>query len=68
MRKRISVRTSPDGKKVAFVRDNNLCVRDVETGTVTQLTTDGTIGNYYSSYIYWSPDSRKFAVNKIPPV
>lgn len=59
--------TSPDGRKVAFVRDNNLCVRDVETGVETQLTTDGTIGNYYSSYIYWSPDSRKFAVNKIRP-
>lgn len=58
---------SPDGKKVAFVRDNNLCVRDVESGKVTQLTTDGTIGNYYSSYIYWAPDSRKFAVNKIRP-
>lgn len=59
---------SPDGKKVAFVRDNNLCVRDVATGQVAQLTTDGTIGNYYSSYIYWAPDSKKFAVNKIRPV
>ncbi len=59
---------SPDGTKVAFVRDHNLCVRDVATGQVTQLTTDGTIGNYYSSYIYWSPDSKKFAVNKIRPV
>ncbi len=60
--------TSPDGKKVAFVRDNNLCVRDVATGQVVQLTTDGTLANYYSSYIYWSPDSKKFAVNKIRPV
>ncbi|MDE7345582.1 MAG: S9 family peptidase [Muribaculaceae bacterium] len=60
--------TSPDGSKVAFVRDHNLCVRDLKTGVVTQLTTDGTIGNYYSSYIYWAPDSRKFAVNKIKPV
>ncbi|MDE5996689.1 MAG: S9 family peptidase [Muribaculaceae bacterium] len=60
--------TSPDGKKVAFVRDNNLCVRDVATGQVVQLTTDGTLANYYSTYIYWSPDSKKFAVNKIRPV
>ncbi|MDE5814583.1 MAG: DPP IV N-terminal domain-containing protein, partial [Muribaculaceae bacterium] len=59
---------SPDGTKVAFVRDNNLYVRDAESGEVKQMTTDGTIGNYYSSYIYWSPDSRKFAVNKIKPV
>ncbi|MDE6522201.1 MAG: S9 family peptidase [Muribaculaceae bacterium] len=59
---------SPDGSKVAFIRDNNLFLRDVATGQVSQLTTDGTIGNYYSSYIYWSPDSKKFAVNKIRPV
>ncbi len=59
---------SPDGKKIAFVRDNNLWVRDGETGVETQLTKDGTIGNYYSSYIYWSPDSRKIAANKIRPV
>lgn len=59
--------TSPDGKKTAFVRDNNLWVRDIESGKETQLTTDGTLGNYYSSYIYWSPDSRKLAANKIRP-
>lgn len=59
---------SPDGKKSAFVRDNNLWVKDNETGKETQFTKDGTIGNYYSSYIYWSPDSKKFAVNKIRPV
>lgn len=59
---------SPDGSKLAFVRDNNLCVTDLATGVTAQLTTDGTLGNYYSSYIYWSPDSKKFAVNKIRPV
>ena len=40
---------SPDGKKTAFVRDNDLWVRDAETGRETRLNTDGTIGNYYSS-------------------
>lgn len=59
---------SPDGKRVAFVRDHNLCVKEIETGKTIQLTTDGTLGNYYSSYIYWSPDSKKIAVNKIKPV
>lgn len=59
---------SPDGTKMAFVRDNNLCVKDIASGKTTQLTTDGTLANYYSSYIYWSPDSKKFAVNKIRPV
>lgn len=59
---------SPDGAKEAFVRDNNLYVKDLRSGTVTQLTTDGTLSNYYSSYIYWAPDSKKFAVNKIRPI
>lgn len=59
---------SPDGSKTAFVRDNNLCVTDNSTGKTVQLTTDGTLANYYSSWIYWSPDSKKFAVNKIRPV
>jgi len=36
-----SMATSPDGKRVAFVRDYNLWVRDVATGKETQLTTDG---------------------------
>ena len=33
----------------------------------TALSNDGTLGNYYSSWIYWSPDSKKVAVNKIRP-
>ncbi len=32
---------SPDGKKVAFIRDCNLWVRDMATGKETQLTKDG---------------------------
>src|SRR5579884_3855891 len=32
---------SPDGRWAAFVRDHNLYLRDVSTGTVSQLTTDG---------------------------
>ena len=32
---------SPDGKRAAFIRDYNLWVRDIATGTDTQLTTDG---------------------------
>lgn len=59
---------SPDGKYSAFVRDNNLWVKDNATRKERQLTKDGTIANYYSSYIYWSPDSKKVALNKIKPV
>src|SRR5262245_27587543 len=32
---------SPDGKKAALIRNNNLWVRDVATGQEKQLTTDG---------------------------
>src|SRR4051794_28581117 len=32
---------SPDGKKAAFIKDDNLWVRNIATNQVTQLTTDG---------------------------
>ena len=34
-------RPSPDGRWIAFARDENLWVRDAATGEETQLTTDG---------------------------
>lgn len=58
---------SPDGNSAAFVRDNNVWVRDLSTHAERQLTTDGTIGNYYSSWIHWSPDGSKIALNRIRP-
>jgi len=32
---------SPDGSKIAYAKDNNLYVKNLETGKVMQLTTDG---------------------------
>jgi dipeptidyl-peptidase-4 len=64
---------SPDGKWVAYVRGDNLCVADVATRTERQLTTDGggDIRNGKASWVYfeevydrrwdafwWSPDSQ----------
>ena len=61
---------SPDGKKVVFVRDYNVWIRDQETGKEQALTTDGTADNCYASspnpYTYtagtvqalWSPNSK----------
>lgn len=64
--------TSPDGTLAAFIRDYNLWVRDVVTGTDKQLTTDGVKDYGYatdnagwirsdSPVLEWSPDSRKIA-------
>ena len=63
---------SPDGKKVVFIRDWNLWMRNLETNKETQLTTDGTENFGYATdnagwrksdrpVVLWSPDSRKIA-------
>jgi dipeptidyl-peptidase-4 len=46
---------SPGGKKVAFTREHNLFVVNVETGVETQLTFDGSeiIYNGWASWVYW---------------
>jgi len=65
---------SPDGFKVAYVRFNNIYVQDIDTGVVTQLTTDGSekVINGTSDWVYeeefsvrdafrWSPDGKRIA-------
>ena len=68
---------SPDGKKVAFVRNFNLFVVDIATQAETALTTDGNAKLFngkldwvYQEEVYgrgdfksywWSPDSSKLA-------
>lgn len=66
---------SPDGTRIAFVRDNNLFVTETATLQETQITTDGqrnAIINGSTDWVYeeelsfaqafyWSPDSRKIA-------
>ncbi|MCM1504481.1 MAG: S9 family peptidase [Muribaculum sp.] len=58
---------SPDRSKSAYVKDNNIYVYNWATGKERQLSYDGTLGNYYSSYLSWSPDSKKIATCKIRP-
>ena len=60
--------SSPDGKYVAFIKNDNVYVRETATGKEKQLSLDGTLSNYYSSYIQWSPDSRYVAACRIRPV
>jgi len=63
---------SPDGKYVAFIKDWNLWLREVETGEEKALTTDGIENFGYATdnagwkhsnraILSWSPDSKKIA-------
>lgn len=65
---------SPDGRHIAFLRDNNVWIKDLAAsgsgayvpsgspvrGVERQLSFDGT-EQYAYAEIYWSPDSRKIA-------
>ncbi len=66
---------SPDGTKIAFVRDNNIYVVDIITGKEKQITNDGKVNAMingatdwvyeeefgFSRAFFWSPDSKKIA-------
>jgi len=65
---------SPDGRRVGYVRENNLYVENLADGNITQLTTDGsrTLINGTSDWVNeeelelrdcwrWSPDSKSIA-------
>ena len=65
---------SPDGRRVAYVREHNLYVEDASGGQVTQLTSDGspTVVNGTFDWVYeeelslrngfrWSPDGARIA-------
>ena len=69
---------SPDATKVAFMRDNNLFIKDLETGEEKQFTSDGLYNHIingapdwvyeeefsFSQGFYWSHDSKKIAFMK----
>jgi len=66
---------SPDGKFAAFIRNNNLWIREIATQKEIQLTTDGEKNFGYATdnagwkhsdnpIIRWSPDSKKIATFK----
>ncbi len=56
---------SPDKMWTAFIRNDNVYIRKNKNNKEYQLSYDGAPGEFYSSYISWSPDSKKLAVNKI---
>jgi len=59
--------TSPDGKKRAYISEGNLWVTDLASGKSTRLSDDGSPYEYYSSNIYWSPDSKMIVCCKYRP-
>lgn len=66
---------SPDGKKVAYMRDNDLYWKDMDSGKETRITTDGKVNhvlNGHTDWVYeeefsftkafvWSPDNKHIA-------
>lgn len=57
---------SPDGKWVAYIKEFNLYVSSSDsTSEPHQLSNDGLPGDYYSPYLYWSPDSKKITAYKV---
>ncbi len=63
---------SPDGRQVAFIRNDNVWVRDMASGAESPLTTDGVKDFSYATdnagwhhsdraIVSWSPDSRRIA-------
>ncbi len=59
---------SPDSSLVAFIRNDNVWISKPDGSEARALSTEGTISHYFSSYIFWSPDSRYVAVNRIRPI
>lgn len=62
---------SPDGKQVAYIEGYNVVVAPYTPDYANKkhvLTQDGTIANYYSNQIQWSPDGRYLFVCKRKPV
>jgi dipeptidyl-peptidase-4 len=69
---------SPDGERLAFVRDNNIFIKNLKFGTESQVTTDGKkneIINGIPDWVYeeefsynkafaWSPDSKFLAYTR----
>ena len=69
---------SPDSKNIAFIRKNNMFIKNTETGVETQITFDGKhnqIINGIPDWVYeeefefnkayeWSPDGKKIAYIK----
>ncbi|MGQ9470578.1 MAG: DPP IV N-terminal domain-containing protein [Candidatus Aminicenantales bacterium] len=62
------VKSSPDGKWEAFIRNYNVWIRSKDSKEELTLSWDGNEGNYYTfNSITWSPDSKKIAAYRLRP-
>jgi len=59
--------SSPDSMFQAYIKNYNVFVKELKTGKETQLSYDGSEGELYSSYLSWSPDSKKLAGFRVRP-
>src|SRR5574344_519457 len=61
---------SPDNKYEAYIEGDNVILHEKGKPYSEKkiLSTDGTLSNYYSSQIFWSPDSRYFMTCKRRPM
>ncbi len=61
---------SPDGKTEAYIEGHNVVLHPAGKPYTEKrvLSQDGTVGEYYSNRILWSPDSRYIFVCKRRPV
>ena len=58
---------SPDKKWTAYIKNYNVVIRSADDKKEYQLSFDGALGEYYSSFIKWSPDSRKLVTCRVRP-
>jgi dipeptidyl aminopeptidase/acylaminoacyl peptidase len=56
---------SPDSQWTAYSKEYNIFISGMKSGKEYQLSYDGSEGEFYSSYIAWSPDSKKLATHKV---
>jgi dipeptidyl aminopeptidase/acylaminoacyl peptidase len=65
-RNRSTGATSPDGRWQAFVTNQNVFVREVQSGAESPLSTDGQKDDAYAAdRFHWSPDSKKLVAIRV---
>lgn len=58
---------SPDGTKIAYIKNHDLYTKTKGSEEETRLSYDGNGGFYYASHIQWSPDGKKILAYRVRP-